>query len=116
RKTTGTHVGGQSVDKIIHRTTLQIVDIISASESDAARPQWLAVGHGRPEEVVLTEPEAPTPLPARPEGRVVRTVEVLLVLAWLLGLVSTPVEEAALRARLLTRLARDLMGAPPESP
>lgn len=77
RKLGGTNVDGLSVDKIQHRDTRHVVDVISASEAAHASVHWMDHGAvGRPEDFVEVKPDgAPAPPPPAEEGDIVEAID-----------------------------------------
>lgn len=78
RKTTGLERQGLDVDKILHRTTLEMVDIVIAAGDPAQRVGWQPVATGTPSQWVEPMPPAgvtppPSP-PGEPEGDMVRVL------------------------------------------
>lgn len=80
RHETPSGVNGRSADKIMHRGTLQGVDIVRASEDVDAAPQWAPYGLEDAAKFLepIDEPAPPPPPPPPPgdlEARVARLEE-----------------------------------------
>lgn len=67
RKPHGENVDGLDVDKLQHRTTLHVVDIVIAAGAPNARVGWQDVGPiGNPASFVEVAPAGPLPVPQPP--------------------------------------------------